>query len=198
MSVRRVNCPHCNAAANVLATMTNIKCPSCGNVWNVNNPGAVRKADYAAEKKQEQDEEKNDLAIMSAVIGGAIAMIALVTLTIYIMSARAENRKKAADAAAAAAAAKAAEEAAAAMVIEYREIDLPEDTRKRIYKEYKQLVASSTGKKIMLPSKSEARKSVDGMLQAIVDREIRRYAARYSVEEDDIREIVKEGKAKNW
>ena len=36
MPVQRVSCPTCGTAANVPAGMASVKCPSCGQVWTVN------------------------------------------------------------------------------------------------------------------------------------------------------------------
>ena len=193
MSIRRVNCPACKAAANIPATMTNVKCPSCGQVWNVNNPDAA--APRAKSKATAEDESSNGgNAAMVAVISGAVVLLAIagIALVLFLPDAAKEPPEAPTSSEVVTA------EPTADEPPSYREVDLPESTRQKIYSDYRRMAMSSIEKKLMIPKDSPVRNSVEGMLTKTVDREITHFALVYKISEEDVMQIVAEGDAKQW
>jgi len=78
----------------------------------------------------------------------------------------------------------------------FRVVNLPESTRKKIYQEFQRMEASM-GKAQRLPD-GEAGKAFRSMLGKTADREVTRMALAYNISEADIQEILKEGQAKDW
>jgi hypothetical protein len=89
-------------------------------------------------------------------------------------------------------------EAAPLPVIEYREVDLPESLRQEIYQDMKIAEQTTTGAKVPLPKDSQVGQFVQNNLQKVLDRESTLQGLVNNVSEEDIQEIVKEGKAKGW
>ena len=75
---------------------------------------------------------------------------------------------------------------------------MPESTRKTIYLDYRKLVGSSTEKKVMIMKESPVNKGLQGMLGKTVDREITHFSLIHQISEDDVRQIIAEGDAKQW
>jgi hypothetical protein len=90
------------------------------------------------------------------------------------------------------------ENAQAEPTTEYRVVDLPEKTRRQIFNDYQRMMASSFGKAKKIPEGGAAGQALRGMLQATVDREITQMALIHGVSEQDIRQIIAEGKTKGW
>ena len=80
----------------------------------------------------------------------------------------------------------------------YREIRLPEDTRRRIYNDYRQVARTTVETPLILPQGTKARASLEDMLQKTYDRELMRFAALHDISVDDVKEVIKEGDAKVW
>jgi hypothetical protein len=80
----------------------------------------------------------------------------------------------------------------------FRVVDLPESTRKKIHADYQRMIASSFGKSKRIPKSGAAGQALEGMLQGTVERERRRMALIYDISEEDILQIVAEGEAKGW
>ena len=192
MSIRRVNCPACKSVANVPATMTDIKCPSCGQVWNVNQPQAAAPTSTPASS----DNRGNSNAAVFAGVAGAVVMLAILGISIALFLPGTEDTKPQDPVS------NTASEEVEVAVVEgppsYREVDLPESTRQKIYWDYRLMAKSSIEKKLMIPKDSPVRSSVEGMLQKTVDREIKHFSLLYNISEDDVMQIVAEGDAKQW
>jgi hypothetical protein len=184
MSIRRVTCPSCHASANVMATMTNIKCPSCGAVWDVNNPVAVKPA--AAEQAEEPSSDSHVPLI--AGLAGVVVFLAIAGLAIiFLLPTKDPPAPSQVDAV-----------PSDTAVATYREVKLPESTRQKIYFDYRRMVASSTEAKLLIPKGSPVQVRLQETLETIVQREITHFALIYKVSEDDIMQIVAEGDAKKW
>ncbi len=194
MSIRRVNCPACKAAANIPATMTNVKCPSCGQVWNVNNPEAAAPAARRPKATAQAKGSNGGNAAVIAVVSGAVVLLAIVgiALVLFLPQADKEPAEKPASSEIATA------EPAVVQPPSYREVDLPESTRRKIYSDYRRMAMSSIEKKLMIPKDSPVRNSVEGMLTKTVDREITHFALENNISEEDVMQIVAEGDAKQW
>ncbi|MEM6473907.1 MAG: hypothetical protein AAF802_30425 [Planctomycetota bacterium] len=81
---------------------------------------------------------------------------------------------------------------------DFRVVDLPESTRKKIHREMKQMIGSSVGRAGKVPKGGVAGQATMNMFGSIADREVQRMALVYNVSEDDIRQIIAEGEAKGW
>ena len=80
----------------------------------------------------------------------------------------------------------------------FREIKLPEATRKRIYEDYRAVARTTIEKPLPLPQGSPARPALEQMLQKALDRELNRFAALHNISLDDVHEVILEGDAKSW
>lgn len=80
----------------------------------------------------------------------------------------------------------------------YRVVNLPEATRKRIYKDYRAVARTSVEKPLAVPQGTKVRQNLEVMLQQTFDRELMRFAALHDITVDDVKEVIKEGDAKVW
>ncbi len=80
----------------------------------------------------------------------------------------------------------------------YREIALPESTRQQIYHDYRQAAGSTVEKQVPIPKDSAVRGALGRTLGQTLDREITLHASIHNISEDDVKEIIKEGNAKQW
>jgi hypothetical protein len=194
MSIRRVNCPGCDLAVNVPAAMANVKCPSCATVWNVNNPAAAQKSaeakKAAAEPAAKSDEKNNtaNAAMIAGLVGGVMMLFAILGLGLILL-----NRQPPP-----APVAEAEETIKPAIPEKYRVINLPEEHRKRIYKDYRTVARTTVEKPLILPQGTKVRQSLENMLQKTFDRELLAFSALHDITVDDVQEVIKEGDAKVW
>lgn len=198
MSVRQVQCPACKATANILVTMTNVRCPSCSHVWNTTDPKASAPQPTPAKSKAQQDEEEatNEKAILASVIGGAIALLVLVGLLFFfVLGGKNNNDGAAADSSNTNEPA----ETNTAPKRQYKVVEkLSVDTRKKLFREYKQMAATTIDKKIPIPSKSPVHGAVKNMLNKTADRELRHFSLLYNITENQVLDVVAEGEDKSW
>lgn len=195
MSIKRVSCPGCNQSLNVPASMASTKCPSCGTVFSPSNPAAAAPAP-AAKKLPESDTPRDPTQLLPWLVAGgvaALAVIGLIGLT-FLGGESSSNDSPAAGSSEQTV----AEESPLPIPSEYRVVDLPETTRMSIYRDYKQMMASSFGKAKKVPKSGAAGQALRGMLQSTVEREVTHMALIHGVSEDDILQIVAEGEAKGW
>lgn len=82
--------------------------------------------------------------------------------------------------------------------IVYREVDLAEAERRRLFADLSATKATTVDAKMPLTKDSRTRKFVTGTLQKVLDREIEMQSIMHKVSPDDLQEIMKEGDAKNW
>lgn len=80
----------------------------------------------------------------------------------------------------------------------YREIRLPEATRKRIYNDYRKVARTTVETPLVLPQGTKMRASLENTLQLTYERELSRFAALHDITVDDVKEVIKEGDAKVW
>ncbi|MGI9474482.1 MAG: hypothetical protein ACR2NZ_23295 [Rubripirellula sp.] len=81
---------------------------------------------------------------------------------------------------------------------EYRIVRLPEDTRKRLYSDYRKVARTTVETPLMVPQGTKLRQATEGMLEGVFDRELTRFAALHDISVDDVKEVIKEGDAKAW
>ena len=213
MSIRRVTCPGCGAAMNVPATMASIKCPACGTIWNgnsavtppaaapaqANRPAANSPAMAGAAGPRGSEPEvalpdENDAtataALIAGLVGGGVMLLAMVGLVVFLLNRPPDPSQ------------------VSAVVVEetikpstpepYREINLPEETRRRIYNDYRKVARTTVETPLILPQGTKARASLEDMLQKTYDRELMHFAALHDITVDDVKEVIKEGDAKVW
>lgn len=194
MSIKRVTCPGCKQSLNVPASMASTKCPSCGTVFSPANPTASQSAP-ARRSEARVAPSRDPGRLLPYFVVGAVASLALMGLLLLTFL-RADG-----DATPAAEPPPERAEISAAVdrvPADFQVVDLPESTRKKIYSDYRGMIASSFGKSKRIPKSGAAGQALDGMLKGTVDREITRMALVYQISEDDILQIVAEGDAKNW
>lgn len=201
MSVQQVSCPSCRAVTRVVATMTSVRCPSCGAIFNPNAPApapapAQAPAQAQAAAKQPMDMDDPDISgnkqLIAVLVGVAAMTLVIVGITIAVLI---SNRGKKAKREAAAA----AEEAAMPLPKpDFRVVDLPDTVRMKIYKDYRQAAGSSSEKKVMVQKDSPLGQRLSGTLGAIVDREVKLHALQNNISEEDVYQIIAEGTAKEW
>jgi hypothetical protein len=80
----------------------------------------------------------------------------------------------------------------------YRVVDLPESTRRNIYRDYRLTAGSSVEKKVMVPKDSVAAKTLAKTMGAHLDRDITLLALLNNISEEDVLQIVAEGDANGW
>jgi hypothetical protein len=178
--------------------MTNVKCPACATVWNVKHPAAAASkmpASEAGPKKTEAPAkaEKDDFAgfaMVAGLVAGAMMLIAMAGIVIVVLSRQPAPSQIAT--------AEVEETIKPSTPQPYRVIDLPEETRRRIYQDYRNVAVTTVEKPLILPQGSKPRKSLEDMLQKTYDRELSRFAALHDITVDDVKEVIKEGDAKVW
>lgn len=207
MSVRAVRCPGCGIHVNVPIAMANVKCPSCSTVWNVNQPSAAKRPG-AATTKPDGDAKKASgsqvsVPVMVAMVGGGLLLFTVVGVAAVLMSGGDSAQANSSDAGSSMQTSSQGEGAAPATIKpsvpeEYRVIRLPEQTRRRIYDDYRKVARTSVETPLMAPQGTHLRQATEGMLQGVFDRELARFAALHDISVDDVREVIKEGDAKGW
>ena len=194
MSIRRMNCPGCGAAVNVPAAMTNVKCPACATVWNANNPAAAEKSAAAKAAAEPPADDVGDehpaanAAIVAGLVGGGMMLVAVIGLGLILLNRQAPPQVTA----------EVEETIKPAIPEPYRVVNLPEETRRRIYKDYRTVARTTVEKPLILPQGTKARQNLEVMLQQTFDRELMHFAALHDVTVDDVKEVIKEGDAKVW
>ena len=201
MSIRSVNCPKCGTAANIPAAMTNVRCSSCGTVWNVNQPTAATPASSPSRTSSEDDSggsaSQHQLALFAGV-GSVLALLAIAGIAIAFFVGVPEEPAPEPVVQKPVQPVAVVEEPPVEVEPNYREVKLPESTRKLIYREYRMLVSSSTEKKIPVMKGSPVERTLSHTLGKTVDREITHWALIHNITEDDVMQIVAEGDAKRW
>ena len=81
---------------------------------------------------------------------------------------------------------------------EYRVVNLPEETRRRIYDDYRTVARTSVEAPLALPQSGKLRRTMEGTLEGVFERELARFAALHDITVDDVKEVIKEGDAKGW
>ncbi|MCO8121416.1 zinc-ribbon domain-containing protein [Stieleria sp. TO1_6] len=204
MSVRKVTCPKCGNAINVPASMQSIKCQSCQNVFPATQSSATPAATnpYTATHSQSESQSagnKNSQRVLIAAGASALALIALGLVGFLMVgSVKTSTPVRATKMPAPATQPPVAAPAPATTAPEYRVVDLPESTRQKIYHDYQQMMASSFGKAKRIPKSGTAGIELRGMLGQIEEREITHFALLHKVSEEDIHQILAEGKDKDW
>ena len=200
MSIRRVTCPGCGAAANVPAAMAHVKCPACGAVWNAQQPSASPQpaarskppaAQAAARPEAATDtDDQSHLLIIGGIVAGAIMLLVFAGVILVILNREPAKKQTAAT--------EVEETIKPATPQEYREIKLPEEARKRIYADYRKVAKTTVEKPLALPQGTKMRANMEDMLQKTFDRELAHFAALHDITVDDVKEVIKEGDAKIW
>lgn len=195
MTIRRVTCPGCGAAANVPMAMANVKCPACGMVWNVNQSVAETPSSTARPTREEAAETPESAAtgtaaLIAGLIGGAMFLVAMVGVLLVVLNRNPDPAQVSV--------VEPEETIKPARPAPYREINLPEEQRRRIYNDYRQVARTTVEKPLVLPQGTQARALLEDTLDKTFERELTRFAALHDISVDDVREVIKEGDAKVW
>ena len=216
MSVKQVQCPKCKQTQNVMASMMNAKCPSCGMVFSTTAEPAAAGGDpanasnpYLSTASQASPASSANKAIVPAVVVGVVLLVAFggisflflgssSTTTSTVPAASSGSGPVTDSGGASNSTAKADNKPLGPdLPTEYQVISLPETTRKQIHRDYRAIIDSSLGKSSRIPD-GAAGIALNNTLDSVVRREVDRLAALHSVSSDDIYHIVAEGDDKGW
>ncbi len=205
MSVRRVNCPGCNAALNVPATMANARCPGCGTVWDVNHPNNAKVAAKQTNAKGPSDQPSSKPSAKESktksaaarrrqtaaitVAGGMLALLVFGGVAVVMMTGGQDSPP---------AAQTPVEAETPKEKVVYRIVNLSEAMRKKIYYDYRLAAGSSVEKKVMVSKDSVTAKTLGKTMNLMMDREIKMQALINKISEDDMMQIIAEGDDKGW
>lgn len=195
MSIRRVTCPGCRAEANVPVAMTNARCAACGTVWNVMQGVAAMSPPPS---KQAEDEiaaaaetpAPATAALLVGLVGGVMFLMATIGLIVFVVTRPPDP--------ALVSAAEPEQTIKPAIPEPYREIRLPEEARRRIYRDYRTVARTTVEAPLILPQGTKARQNLEVMLEKTYDRELLHFAALHDITVDEVKEVIKEGDAKVW
>ncbi len=199
MSVRTLHCPGCQIPVNVPAAMTNVRCPKCGTIWNANAPQPVRAPSPAttpaggSESDSAEKSKEIPVALVGSFIAAAMAFLAVIGILISFFFAREETTSSPSTSPTV------AEETIKPSTPQpYRTVKLPEEQRHRIYDDYRAVAKTTVEKPLAIPQGTKVRANLEVMLDQTFERELSHFAALHDIPVDDVKEIIKEGDAKNW
>ncbi len=190
MSVKQVTCPKCRSTLNVVASMTSVQCSSCGTVFNPAAPATSRAA--VPSHEPQSSDSGMDPTLQWLLMGGMAGLILLGVVGVILFSMNTPPPPPPPPVV------KAPLDESIDLPDDYKVVDLPLATKKRIYLEYNQMIESSFGKADKVPKSGVAGQQLRGMLTETVNREIRHFALLHNVSEEDIRNVIAEGKAEGW
>ncbi|WP_182869713.1 hypothetical protein [Stieleria mannarensis] len=205
MSIKRVQCPQCNAAINVPASMASTRCPTCGGVFSIS--AAASQASHPQPTRpnnpdvtDKDDSDAGDRIGQWLVVGGVagLAVVGLILLVVFSGGSADEPEKPEVPMRSQAQVVEDLKLDETPGETEYREVDLPESTRQKIYRDYSQMIASSFGKAKKIPKSGVAGQTLNKTLGAVVDREVTHMALTHGITEEDVAQIYAEGQAKGW
>ena len=202
MAIKTVACPQCGAKLNVPATMGSAKCSSCDHVFSTTGSQAEQATQPLASAVGSESNRDNTQWGAWIVAGGVFVLAVTGIIGLVFFGGDTSRKPGSLPASETAVASESPDDKSdsseAISAGDYREIDLPESTRRKIFREHKAMIASSFGKAKKIPQGGAAGQALGNMLGATVDREITRMALIYGISEDDIDQVVLEGKAKDW
>lgn len=210
MSVRAVQCPQCGTTSRVPAVVVHARCPSCGEVFHAEtaSPGGKAAggrrspAGGGASPGQSTNSSRGHsstgpiVAVVSGV--GAILIIVLAGLLYWVFRSQPSTAEPQVEAAAEASAADkpVLQEPTQAELDALVIVDLPEETRRRIYDQVRKTAVMSVEKPLMMPE--QIRGSTERTLQGVYDESLQQLAALHDVSVEEVEQIVVEGDTKNW
>jgi predicted RNA-binding Zn-ribbon protein involved in translation (DUF1610 family) len=206
-----VACPSCGTRCRVPGGVLQFKCPKCATVCRIGgsqlpaftnqvppttffpnvavgaNPSEVPSEPPAEEDSSPKTKMSPNVVISIAAGIAVTLMLIFVVVALAVMSlvkptGADENESQ----------------SAATPVIVYREVDLPESQRQQIYLDMSIAEKKTTGAKIPLPKDSQVGQFVQENLQKVLDRESTLQGLLNDISNEDLQEIMKEGKAKGW
>jgi hypothetical protein len=129
-------------------------------------------------------------ALLAGLVGGLMMLMALIGLVVFVLSRPPDPTQVSAI--------EPEPTIKPATPETYREIDLPEETRRRIYDDYRSVARTTVEVPLPLPQGTQARASLENTLQKTYERELLHFAALHDISVDDVKEVIKEGDAKIW
>jgi hypothetical protein len=164
-------------------------------VWNANDTSAASAPPTPNQSSPthlgpvDSEGDASSIALLAGLVGGAMLMLAMIGLLVFLLARPEDSTQVSAE----------VEETIKPATPEpYREIDLPEETRRRIYNDYRKMARTTVEQPLLLPQGGAARASLEDMLQKTHDRELMHFAALHDITVDDVKEVIKEGDAKVW
>ena len=194
---RTVSCTACGAQVAIPASIVQVRCAACGGVFT---PTAPVKRPANQTQPADAPASSNQAILLACVFLGGLLLISLVGASTLIFSSKEPPAK--ADLVESATEGQIGENEPTVFPdpseVVFREIRLPEATRRAIYKDYRSAARTTIEKPLPLPAGSPPRAALEMMLQQTLDRELSRFAALHNVTIEDIGEVINEGDAKRW
>jgi hypothetical protein len=170
-------------------------------VWN---PAAGSAAPSQAGTKQAAPSKQTDpaevaeaeplthsaAALIAGLVGGGMALLATLALIFVVLNRQPPPSQTSAS--------QVEDTIKPAIPEPYREIDLPEETRRRIYDDYRRMARTTVEVPLPLPQGTKVRASLEDTLGKAHDRELLHFAALHDISVDEVQEVIKEGDAKRW
>lgn len=208
MAIKSVSCPKCNASMNVAASMASTKCQACGNIFPVSGLAASRTATNApasssAKTRKAGNSSKSGGNLGHWLIAGgvtALAILGLLAITFFRVGADPEPgpENEGPPMRTDATVVEELQQQTGDGEIEFRVVNLPESTRKSIYRDHKKMIGSSFGKAKKIPKSGVAGQSLNRLFGDVVDNEVKKLAIIHGISEDDYAQIIAEGDAEQW
>lgn len=209
MAIQRVQCPKCQTAMNVAATMATVQCSGCNNVFPTSpteaaqtGPDPKESAVRAMASRADDDGDTftttktQKIAVASGLAG---FLVLLLVFFIFLRSTHTETDRTTQPASAPpSGSTNSVESEKDDAKPTYRVVAISEAERRRLYREYHTMEKSGFGKAKRIPQGGKAGQALNNMLGEIADREVDLMALNNRLSDDDIRQIVAEGKAKGW
>ena len=203
MSIKTLTCPNCGANINVAVSMAQAKCPACQSLFSTTGGPAspATRSAGTVDTETKTADGKPPVQLAAWIVVGTVLAVAITGLLVLSLT-RGDHGAPAAPGNLAGnqstAEPVAAEPQETQPAQSFRVVDLPESTRRQIFRDHKAMTSSSLGKAKRLPQDGLAGQSLNEALGGIVNQGVTQMALIHGVSEEDIRQIVAEGKAKGW
>jgi len=198
MSIQHVKCPKCRTGANVPVAMATVRCPGCAHIWNPNEPESEGDQGVDAPAKKKSKGSGGNARLVRNIIGALLLVGIVGGAAWYFTQSESSGSSETLLTQQARPSARQQPVAIATPAEPYREIKLPELTRKQIYRDYRLASKTTVEKPIPLPKKWDSRAAVDATMSAVLENQITLHANINNVSNEDIAEVIKEGNAKKW
>lgn len=211
MAIQRVQCPKCQTTMNVAGNMATVQCSGCGNVFPTSpteaadmavDPTEVAVKAMASRADDGGDSFSATKAQKTLVACGLAGFLILLFVFFLFLRSTHSTDQSAGSASGSESSASAStspvQVSDAKEDLSFRVVNVSEAERKRLFREYRTMEKSGFGKAKRIPKGGKAGQSLNNMLSGIADREAELMALNNRLSEDDILQIVAEGKAKGW
>ena len=199
-----IACPSCGTRCMVPGGIFQFNCPSCQTLCRIAPP--VPPAGLAATGEtaesapgttgENPDKTSEDGAkekkpvdpIVAVAVAGGVLVVLLLIFAVAAIAVMSLTEQEVAE----------VEPPPPPPPIIYREVDLPESTRQQIYRDIRTAEKTTVGAKVPLPKDSDIGRFWQENMQKVMNREFTLHTLLNDITEADLKEIIKEGNAKDW